>query len=131
MAAGAIRYRIPSALVPWSALGEPDRSQPAPPDQPVLVQRIDRVLAAGRNEATGRRAQRRHHMPIELDEENQSPRHGPSNGVGQRTHRRASGHGAIPVAGIRRKHRRSSCSNRADDAVRLLGSARITSRSES
>ena len=57
--------------MPWSALGEPGRSQPAPPNQAVLGKRIDRVLTAGRNESARRRAQRRDHVPVQLDQEDQ------------------------------------------------------------
>lgn len=112
--------------MPWSAFGEPGRGQPAPPNQAVLAEGVDRVLAAGRHEATGRRAQRRHHMPVQLDQENQSPRAGPAD----RAQPRRRAHGLGPAADSRRKHRRSSSSSRDEDAVRLLGSARITNRSD-
>lgn len=116
--------------MPWSALGESGRSQPAPPNQAVLVQRIDRVLAAGRNEAACRRTQRRHHMPVQLNQKNHSARGRRSGHPDERAQPGQRRHDSLPAADARRRHRRSSCSSRAEDAVRLLGSARITNRSD-
>jgi hypothetical protein len=65
-------------------------------------------------------------MPVELDQKNHSARGGPSGRMGERAQPRRCRHDLLPAAGTRRKHRRSSCSSRAEDAVRLLGSARIT-----
>jgi hypothetical protein len=127
----AIRYRVPSSLMPWSALGEPDRRQPTAPDQSVFGQTIDRVLAARRNEATRRRSQRRHHVPVHLDEENQSPGRGPAHAADNRAHSRRGIHRIVPAGWQRRRRAlRNCCSSLADDTCRLLASARMTTRSD-
>jgi hypothetical protein len=65
-------------------------------------------------------------MPIELDHEDHSVRGRIPGHTDDRAQPRRCRHGLFPVAGTRRKHRRNSCSSRAEEAVRLLGSARIT-----
>ncbi len=113
--------------MPWSALGEPDHSQPTPPQHAVLGQRLDRILAARRDETTCRRPQWRDHVPVQLDHVNHAAH-------GHRAHRldEPRAHRSRPAdSSARRNPRRSSCSNRADDAVRLPGNARITIRSQS
>jgi hypothetical protein len=127
----AIRYRVPPSLMPWSALGEPDRRQPTAPDQSVFGQTIDRVLAARRNEATRRRSQRRHHVPVHLDEENQSAGRGPAHAADNRAHSRRGIHRIVPAGWQRRRRAlRNCCSSLADDTCRLLASARMTTRSD-
>lgn len=125
----ALRYRIPSSPMPWSALHQPGCSQPAPPQQAVFGQRLDGVLTTGRDEPAGRRSQRRHHMPVQLDQEDQPAcchRAGPAESAGHRLHRPG------PVAWrIRSNPVRSCCSSRGEIACRLLGSARITTWSTS
>lgn len=113
--------------MPGSALGEPDHSQPTPPQQAILGQRLDRILAARRNKTTCCRPQWRDHVPVQLD-------YGNHTAHGHRSRRLDDprAHRSRPAdSSARRKPRRSSCSNRADDAVRLPGNARITSWSES
>lgn len=118
--------------MPWPALGEPDRGQPTPPHQAVFGQRVDRILAARRNEATRRRPQGRNHVPIQLDQRDQT-----SGGRGPRRaddgpRRRRRRHRSRPAASsARRNPRRNSSANRADDAVRLPGNARMTTWSDS
>ena len=118
--------------MPRSTLGEPDHSQPTPPQQAVLGQRVDRILAARRNEATCRRPQRRDHVPVELDQRNQPPHGRRTRRTDHGAGRRGRGHRSRPGdCNACRRPRRSSCSNRADDAVRLPGNARITIWSDS
>ena len=113
--------------MPWSTLGEPDRGQPTPPQQAVLGQRVDRILAARRNEATCRRPQRRDHVPVQLDQRNQTPHGRGTRGADNGTRPRGRAHRSRPGdSSARRRPRRSSCSNRADGAVRLPGNARMT-----
>jgi hypothetical protein len=117
----ALGYRVPSSPMPWPALEQPHRGQPATPDQPVLAQRIDRVLTASRAEPTGWQPHRRDGAAVELDQEDQAAR-----GRGSyRRHQRCP-----PIRGrVRRSAVRSSCSSRAEIACLLLGSARMTTRS--
>ena len=115
--------------MPGSALGEPDHSQPTPPHQAVLGKRVNRILAARRNEATRRRPQWGDHVPVQLDQRNQPP-------YGRRAHPadgpRRRGHRFRPAdSSARRKPRRSSSCSRADEAVRLPGRARMTIWSDS
>jgi hypothetical protein len=65
-------------------------------------------------------------MPVQLDQKNHAARGRPCGRTGKRAQPRQRGHDLLPAAGNRRKQRRSSCSSRAEDAVRLLGSARMT-----
>ncbi len=65
-------------------------------------------------------------MPVQLDQKNHAARSRPSGRTGEHAQPRQRGHDLLPAAGTRRRHPRSSCSSRAEDAVRLLGSARIT-----
>src|ERR1700744_48172 len=74
----ALRDRIPSSPMPGPTLGESGRGQPAPPDQPVLGERIHDVLTTGRNKSTRRRPKRRNHVPIKLDNTNQTARARPA-----------------------------------------------------
>jgi hypothetical protein len=123
----ALRYWIPSSPMPWSTLGEPGRSHPAPPNQAVLGKRIDGVLAAGWNEATRWRSQRRHHVAVQLDHKDQCPRGGLAHPSDSRAQPRRLTHRSVPARSkARRKPLRSCCSSHADDTCRLLGSARIT-----
>jgi len=127
----ALRYRIPSSPMPRTALRQPDGGQPAPPDQPELRQRVHRVLTTGWGETACRQPQRRHHVPVKLDNENQPSgdrRLGAS--YGSRTPRRHVIHRLDPAASIRRKPARSSWPNLAETTSRLLGSARITTCSD-
>src|SRR5271156_318031 len=129
----AFRDRIPSSPMPRSTFGESGRGQPAPPNQAVLGERIGGVLTTGRNEPTCRRPQRGDHVPIELDQKNQGPGASP-------THTAAAPqdvcvpplpqiHRLVPdESKARRRPLRNCCSNLADDAFRLPGSARITTR---
>lgn len=117
--------------MPWSTFGEPGHRQPTPPDQSVFGQGIDRVLAARRHEPARRRAQRGHHVPVQLDQENQCV-HGdfacPTSGPARA---RPQAHRSAPARRAERRNpRRSCCSNRADETCRLLGNARMTSRSD-
>lgn len=115
--------------MPWSALGEPRHGQPTPPHQAVFGQRLDRILAARGNEATRRRSQWRDDVPVQLDHRDE-PTHGRRAHGMDDAHRRA--HRSRPTeSSARRNPRRNSCSNRADDAARLPGSARMTIWSES
>src|SRR5579875_47605 len=77
----ALRYWVPSSLMPGAALGEAPRSQPTTPDQAVLGQGLHGVLAARRHEAARRRPQRRHHVPIQLDAVDQRAGHGSARGT--------------------------------------------------
>lgn len=118
--------------MPWSALGEPDHSQPTSPHQAVLGQGIDRVLAARRHEATRRRPQWRDHVPIQLDQPDQAPGGRAPRRVNDGPRRRRCSHRSRPAASsARRTPRRNSSANRADEAVRLPGNARMTTWSES
>ena len=123
----ALRYRIPSSPMPRATLRQPDGGQPAPPDQTELRQRVHRVLTTGWGEAACRQSQRRHHVPVELDNEDQASdnrRLGASYGL--RAPRRYGIHRFGPAASIRRKPARSSSPSLAETTSRLLGSARIT-----
>src|SRR6516165_3765207 len=127
----ALRYRIPSSPMPWSALGEPHRGQPAPPNQAELGEGVDGVLTTGRNEAACRRAEWRHHVAVQLYQENQAANQ-PAGGCPAGIPDGTAGpcretHRSIPAdSNAHRNPRRSCCSNRADETCRLLGSARIT-----
>ena len=89
-------------------------------------------MTAGRDEATCRRPQGRHHVPVQLDQENQSAHHGPARATYSRARRRRHTHRFVPArSAARRSPLRSSCSNRADDTCRLLGNARMTTWSPS
>ena len=57
--------------MPRTALRQPDSGQPTPPHQPVLRQRVHGVLTTGRGKPARRQSQRRHHVPVQLDDENQ------------------------------------------------------------
>src|ERR1700730_7107544 len=72
----SIRYRIPSSPMPRSASGEPGCGQPGSLDEAVLGEGIDGVLATGWHKATRRRAQRRRHVPVQLDQKDQPARGG-------------------------------------------------------
>src|SRR3984957_200665 len=126
-AIAALGYRVPSSPMPWPALEQPHRGQPAAPDQPVLAQRIDRVLTASRAEPARRQPHRRDGVAVELDDEDDAARgHGRYGRYGRYgRHQRCS-----PSRGrVRRSAVRSPCSSRAEIACRLLGSARMTTRS--
>jgi hypothetical protein len=123
----ALRYRIPSSPMPGTALGEPDSRQPTPPQQSVLGQSVDSVLATGRGESARRQPQRRHHVPVQLDHEDHAVHYrglGTAHPPPHCLHRRG------PVALIRRRPARSSSANRTEPTWRLLGSARTTSCSD-
>src|ERR1700754_2402703 len=118
----ALGYRVPSSPMPRSTLQESHHGQPSPADQPVLAQGLDRVLTAGGNEAACGQPHRRDHVAVELDEKDHA------------AHDRVVASGGhqpdAPLRGrVRRKAVRSSCSSRAEIACRLLGSARMTTRS--
>jgi hypothetical protein len=116
--------------MPWSTLGEAGHGQPAPPNKPVFGESFDGILTARRNEAARRRSQRRHHMPVQLNQKDHSSRGGPARGVDARRHTPRPRHRPVPAEpNARRRPRRSCCSSRADDTFRLLGNARITTRS--
>lgn len=117
--------------MPWSTFGEPGHRQPTPPNQSVLSQGVDGELAARRYEPARRRTQRGHHVPVQLDQEDQCA-HGdfacPASGPART---RPQAHRSAPARRAARRNPRRSCSsNRAEDTCRLLGSARITSRSD-
>lgn len=117
--------------MPWSALGEPDDSQPTPPHQAVLGQGVDRIVAAGRDEATRCRPQWRHHVPVQLNHPDHTSGGRAPRRVDDGPRRRRRNHRSRPAtSSARRKPRRNSSANRADDAVRLPGNARITSWSD-
>ena len=107
--------------MPWSTFQQPHDRQPPAVQQAVLRQRLDRVLTAGRREPTGRQPQRRDRVAVELNQINDTARHHRTDRPSHRT--------APPFGRTRRRAVRSSCSSRADMACRLLGSARITTRS--
>ena len=129
--APAPRYRIPSSPMPRTTLRQPDSCQPTPPHQPELRQSVNGVLTTCWGEAARGQSQRRHHMPVELDDENQSTHHhrlGATQPAS--TPRRHGVHRADPADSMRRKPARSSSANRAEPTSRLLGSARITKYSD-
>src|SRR5215208_6356065 len=72
--AAALGYRVPSSPMPWAALQQPRQRQPAAPDQAVLAQRLDRILATGRSEPARGQPHRRHGVAIQLDEEDRASR---------------------------------------------------------
>ena len=110
----ALGYRVPSSPMPRSTLQESHHGQPSPADQPVLAQGVNRVLTAGGSEAARGQPHRRDHVTVELDEEDHA----------------AHDDRAVASGGrVRRNAVRNSCSSRAEIACRLLGSARITTRS--
>lgn len=116
--------------MPRSTLGQPDDRQPTPPKQAVFGECFDGVLTTGRHEAARRWAQRRHHVPVELNHEYQPAHNGSARTGHPRASRRRHAQRLDPARSrTRRNPRRNSCSSRADDASRLPGSARITIRS--
>ncbi len=120
----SLGYWVPSSPMPRTALREPDRAQPAAPDQPELGQGLDGVLATGRHESTRRQPQRGHHVSVELDHvHHRAPWRG-AEIAKPGSHRRAV------ISLCERRRPDTNCSRRrADDASRLPGSARITTRS--
>src|SRR5829696_1244976 len=74
--AAALRYRVPSSPVPWPTLQQPHHREQAAPDQAVLAQRLDRVLATGRREPARGQPHRRHGMAVQLDEEDRAADNG-------------------------------------------------------
>jgi hypothetical protein len=71
-------------------------------------------------------------VPVQLDQIHQPPHGGAAHGGEGGPPRRRRGHRSCPSdSSARRRPRRNSWFNRADDAVRLPGSARMTSRSDS
>jgi len=111
--------------VPRAAPSQPAQCQPAAPKQSKLGEGVDRILTARWHKPTGRQTQRRNHMAIRLDDDNQCSGRTP---------------GVRGITGIhvdraisllaRRRPERSCCSSRDDGASRLLGRARITMRSD-
>src|SRR5690242_14458192 len=67
----ALGYRVPSSPMPRTALQQPHRRQPPAPQQPVLRQRLDCVLATGRTEPARRQSHRRDGVTVELDQKNE------------------------------------------------------------
>src|SRR6478609_9206147 len=119
----ALGYRVPSSPMPRSILQESHHGQPSPADQPVLAQGVNRVLTAGGSEAARGQPHRRDHVSVELDEEYHAAHDGRA--VASGGHQLES-----PLRDrVRRNAVRNSCSSRAEIACRLLGSARITTRS--
>ena len=121
--------------MPWSTLDEPGRSQRAPLNQAVLSERIGGVLAAGRNKPTRGRPQRRHHMAIQLDEIDQACRrtlaHLTDGSPKCCPNLLPHSHRLVPAKSKARcRPLRSCCSNHADETFRLLGRARMTTRSD-
>lgn len=114
----ALWDRVPSSPMPRPAFQQPYRREPTAAHQPVLGQCVDGVLATGRGESTRRQPQRRDGVPVQLNHEDDGARRP------RRPHRATSDLGLT-----RRRAVRSSCSSRADIACRLLGRARITTRS--
>jgi hypothetical protein len=120
--------------MPWSALGEPGYGQPAPPNQAVLGKRIGGVLTAGRNKPARRRSQWRDHVTVQPDQKDQASR-GPLAGLPDGPQDCCprllpQSHRSVPAnSKARRRPLRSCCSNHAEDTFRLLGRARITTRS--
>src|SRR5262245_56516975 len=64
----ALGYWIPSSPMPRSTLEQPHHGQPSPADQPVLTERLDRVLTTGGSKAAGGQPHRRNGVAVELDE---------------------------------------------------------------
>ena len=110
----ALGYWVPSSPMPRTALRQAHHRQPPATDQPVLGERLDRVLTARGGESTRWQPQRRNGVAVQLDQEDQSPGH----------HRRAPSSSRARSSAVR-----SCCSSRAEMAYLLLGSARITTRS--
>src|ERR1700733_4347200 len=115
---------IPSATMPRPALRQPYGGYTAAPDPPVVGERLDRVLAAGRAEPACRQTHRRHVRPVQLDQQDRCPHRQPAKGPHPGPHRRPFG-----STWARVNPARSSCSRRAEIAFRLPGNARITIRS--
>src|ERR1044071_6799110 len=65
----ALGYWVPSSPMPRSTLEQPHRGQPPATHQPVLTQRVDGVLTAGRGEPACGQPHRRNGVAVELDEE--------------------------------------------------------------
>lgn len=127
----ALRDWIPSSPMPRPALCEPGYRQPTSPKNSVLGQGIDRVLTAGWDEPARRRAQRRHHVPVKLNEIDQRACHGGAYPAGGANRARrvplGNAHRSVPASSkARRSPLRSCCSSHADDTCLLLGKARIT-----
>ena len=97
--------------MPRPALGQPASGQPTPANQAVLGQRIDGVLTAGRDEPTRRRAQRRDHVPIQLDHKDSVGQPLP---IARSLTPRQSAHRSVPASSCTSQRRRSSCSSRAE-----------------
>ena len=117
-----LRYGIPSSWMPRTALQQSHQRQPRTPDHAVMLQRVHRILATRRGEPARRRAQRRDHVPVQLD--------GVDEASGGTAARFTFAHLDLPdPERARRSAVRSSWSNAADTASRLPGSARITIRS--
>lgn len=115
----SVRYRIPPSVMPRSAFQQTHRGEPPAPDRTELGESVDCVLATGGREPTGRWPQRRNRVAVELNHEDRCPRDG-----------RPCGHLDTPERNsMRWSAVLSSCSNRVDGACRLLGNARITTRS--
>src|SRR5581483_11713854 len=68
----ALRNRVPPTLMPRPTLGQSDQRQPAPSNKAVFAKSLDGVLAARRDKPASRRPERRNHVPIQLDQKNQS-----------------------------------------------------------
>jgi hypothetical protein len=108
--------------MPRTALQQPHHRQPTAAGQTVVPQCIHRVLTTRRSESTRRRAQWRDHVPVQLDREDHaagSP--GPESTPAHRD--------VADPERTRRNAVRSSWSSLLETASRLLGSARITTRS--